>query len=60
MKTIIWTTVITEDGFQYPNPLKISEIHLINEILNTKGVESVKVEKIQVSEKRYLELFENN
>lgn len=57
MRKILWVTVKQTDGFEYPNPLKLSELHLINTILNNSDVESVKVVKQEVTKERYKTLF---
>lgn len=57
MRKILWVTVKQTDGFEYPNPLKLSELHLINDILNSSEVESVKVVKEEITNYRYKILF---
>lgn len=57
MKKYLFVTVTKEDGFQYPNPLKLSEVHLINKILKLEGVESVKVELSECTKEYYSSIF---
>ena len=57
MRKILWVTVRRKDGFEYYNPLKLSELHLVNSLLNLEDVESIKIEKLVVGKERFEELF---
>lgn len=52
MRKILWLTVRRKDGVEYPNPLKLSELHLVNSLLNLEDVESIKIEKLVVGKER--------
>jgi len=57
MKKYLFVTVTKEDGFQYPNPLKLSESNLIAKILELEDVESVNVVLSECTNKQYKLLF---
>ena len=57
MRKILWVTVRRKDGVEYPNPLKLSELNLVNSLLNLEDVESIKIEKLVVGKERFEELF---
>jgi len=57
MKKYLYVTVTRKDGFTYPNPLKLSEVSIINQILKLENVESVKVEVVECHKAHYNFLF---
>ncbi len=57
MKKYLFVTVKRKDGFEYPNPLKISEVKIINEILRLDDVESVNVELSECTKEYYNTMF---
>jgi len=57
MKQYLYVTITNVDGFQFPNPLKLSETYLITKMLKNKQVESVKVELMEVTKEVYKSLF---
>jgi len=53
----LFVTVTQKDGFQYPNPLKLSEVHLVNKILALPKTESIKIELMECDKAYYNQLF---